>query len=75
MPLALVCECSRATPLPEASGRYRCRVCGAVTELAWFAGPGAFEQFQCWRIRTGRAAIGGPPAARIEWVEEGAMEP
>jgi hypothetical protein len=68
MPLSLVCACGRTMPLPERSGRFRCSACGSVSELTWFAGPLAFEEWQCWRIRTGRVAIGGPAPARIEFV-------
>lgn len=68
MGLALVCACGRTAPLPERSGRYRCSGCAAVSELTWFEGPLAFEDWRSWRFRAGRVAADGPPAARIEFV-------
>jgi hypothetical protein len=69
MPLLMICPCGHAGELPELTGRFVCVICKKVLELNWFGAPGAYEQFQRWRIKSGQVAGIGSERPKVEYVQ------
>lgn len=47
-------QCGDPLPVPEESGFVKCSRCSSSREFVWFNGPGAWNKFKLWRMKTGR---------------------